>query len=220
MSHTNTIPTEKIRISLVEDNQKLLKSLALLINSTSDFTVQSLHANAEDALEKIPLATPDIVLMDINLPEMTGVDCVKELSKKNPSLRIVMLTAFENSDDIFASLAAGAHGYLLKSMEPARLLESLREVAQGGSPISGSVARKIVEFFRVKPAKIDPTCSISPREEEVLRLLADGYPYKQIADAMNVSIGTVRTYIERIYTKLHVHSRTEAVIKYFGRQAE
>lgn len=209
-----------ISVSLVEDNAKLLKALSILIDSAKDFRVHSLHPNAEDAMEKIPLAPPDVVLMDINLPGASGIFCVETLSKKLPNMRIVMLTAFENNDDIFASLAAGAHGYLLKSMEPSQLLESLREVAKGGSPISGSVARKIVEFFRAKPPKPESPSLISPREEEVLRLLADGYPYKQIADAMNVSMGTVRTYIERIYTKLHVHSRTEAVIKYFGRQAE
>lgn len=212
--------TTTISVSLVEDNAKLLKALSILINSAKDLRVHSLHPNAEDAMEKIPLAPPDVVLMDINLPGASGICCVETLSKKLPNMRIVMLTAFENSDDIFASLAAGAHGYLLKSMEPSQLLESLREVAKGGSPISGSVARKIVEFFRTKPSKTESPSLISPREEEVLRLLADGYPYKQIADAMNVSMGTVRTYIERIYTKLHVHSRTEAVIKYFGRQAE
>jgi DNA-binding NarL/FixJ family response regulator len=210
-------PSRPILISLVEDNAKLVKSLSTLINSTPDLRMHSTHTDAENALEIIPSAPPDIVLMDINLPGISGISCVEALATRLPKLRIVMLTAFENSDDIFASLAAGAHGYLLKSMEPTQLLDSIREVAKGGSPISGSVARKIVEFFRSKPKKSESSLSISPREEEVLRLLAEGYPYKQIADAMNLSMGTVRTYIERIYTKLHVHNRTEAVIKYFGR---
>jgi DNA-binding NarL/FixJ family response regulator len=213
-------PSQPILISLVEDNAKLVKSLSILINSTPDLRMHSTHTDAENALEIIPSAPPDIVLMDINLPGISGISCVEALASRLPKLRIVMLTAFENSDDIFASLAAGAHGYLLKSMEPSQLLDSIREVAKGGSPISGSVARKIVDFFRSKPKKPENPSLISPREEEVLRLLADGYPYKQIADAMNVSMGTVRTYIERIYTKLHVHSRTEAVIKYFGRPTE
>lgn len=212
-------PSKPILISLVEDNAKLVKSLSILINSTSDLRMHSTHTDAENALEIIPSAPPDIVLMDINLPGISGISCVEALATRLPKLRIVMLTAFENSDDIFASLAAGAHGYLLKSMEPTQLLDSIREVAKGGSPISGSVARKIVEFFRNKPKKSESSSSISPREEEVLRLLAEGYPYKHIADAMNLSMGTVRTYIERIYTKLHVHNRTEAVIKYFGRGA-
>ena len=212
--------SQPMLISLVEDNAKLVKSLSILINSTADLRIHSTHTDAENALEIIPSAPPDIVLMDINLPGISGISCVEALATRLPKLRIVMLTAFENSDDIFASLAAGAHGYLLKSMEPTQLLDSIREVAKGGSPISGSVARKIVDFFRSKPKKPENPSLISPREEEVLRLLADGYPYKQIADAMNVSMGTVRTYIERIYSKLHVHSRTEAVIKYFGRPTE
>lgn len=216
MSARLTKPRSAISVSIVEDNAKLLKALSILIDSSPDLRVQSLHADAEDALEKLPSAPPDIVLMDINLPGISGIDCVAALVQRLPQVRIVMLTAFENSDDIFASLSAGAHGYLLKSTEPEQLLDSIREVASGGSPISGSVARKIVEFFRVKPVKPEAASLISPREEEVLRLLADGCPYKQIADTMQLSMGTVRTYIERIYTKLHVHSRTEAVMKYFG----
>ena len=208
-----------ISVSIVEDNAKLLKALSILIGSAPDLRVQSLHADAEDALEKLPSAPPDIVLMDINLPGMSGIDCVAALSQRLPQVRIVMLTAFENSDDIFASLSAGAHGYLLKSTEPAQLLDSIREVAAGGSPMSSSVARKIVEFFRLKPAKPEAASLISPREEEVLKLLADGCPYKEIADTMKVSMGTVGTYIERIYKKLHVHSRTEAVLKHFGRKS-
>ena len=206
-----------ISVSIVEDNAKLLKALSILIDAAPDLRVRSLHADAEDAVEKIPAAPPDIVLMDINLPGMSGVDCVATLTRMLPQVRVVMLTAFENSEDIFRSLAAGAHGYLLKSIEPAHLLDAIREVAAGGSPMSGSVARKIVEFFRAKPAKPDCASTISPREEEVLRLLADGCPYKEIAATMQVSMGTVRTFIERIYKKLHVHSRTEAVVKYFGR---
>ena len=127
-----------------------------------------------------------------------------------------MWTAYENSDEIFASLAAGAHGYLMKSAEPEKLLDAIREVAAGGSPISGNVARKIVGFFRAKAPAPGSAASLAPREQEVLKLLADGCPYKQIASAMNVSLGTVRTYIERIYEKLHVHSRTEAVVQYLG----
>ena len=217
MSSKSPKTRPSISVSIVEDNAKLLKSLSVLIDSAPDLRVQSLHPDAEDAVEKLPSAPPDIVLMDINLPGMSGIDCVAALSQRLPQVRIVMLTAFENSDDIFASLSAGAHGYLLKSTEPGQLLESIREVAAGGSPISGSVARKIVDFFRAKPAKPEGADLISPREEEVLKLLADGCPYKEIADTMQVSMGTVRTFIERIYKKLHVHSRTEAVVKYFGR---
>jgi DNA-binding NarL/FixJ family response regulator len=217
MTSQNPKTRKTISVSIVEDNAKLLKALTILIDSAPDLHVRSAHATAEDALEKLPSAPPDIVLMDINLPGMSGIECVVELSRLLPQVRIVMLTAFENSDDIFASLSAGAYGYLLKSTEPEELLDSIREVAAGGSPISGSVARKIVNFFRTKPAQPECASIISPREAEVLKLLAAGCPYKQIADTMQVSMGTVRTFIERIYKKLHVHSRTEAVMKYFGR---
>ena len=208
---------KKITVSIVEDNAKLRRGLAILLGSAADLQCHSAFADAEEALRQLPADPPDIVLMDINLPGMNGIECVVALAKQLPQVRIVMLTAFENSDDIFASLAAGAHGYLLKSTEPGQLLDSIREVAAGGSPISGSVARKIVDFFRTKPAEAEGLATLAPREKEVLKLLAEGCPYKEIAAAMKISLGTVRTYIERIYEKLHVHSRTEAVVKYFAR---
>ncbi len=210
-------PLNPIRISIVEDDVGLASALARLLNSTPDLTCHSVFNSAEAALQGLPESPPEVVLMDINLPGMNGIECVARLAGLLPSVRIVMLTAFENSDDIFASLAAGAYGYLLKSTEPGQLLESIRELAAGGSPISGSVARKIVDFFRSKPAVSSEVESLSPRELEVLKLLSTGCPYKQIADQMNVSLGTVRSYVQRIYEKLHVHSRTEAVLKYFGR---
>jgi DNA-binding NarL/FixJ family response regulator len=154
--------------------------------------------------------------MDIRLPGMSGIECVARLAAKLPAARILMLTAYEDSGDIFQSLAAGAHGYLLKSTAPEQLLEAIREVAAGGSPISGSVARKIVDFFRTKTTASGDLTSLAPRERDVLRLLADGCPYKEIASTMQVSLGTVRTYIGRIYEKLHVHNRTDAVRKYLG----
>ena len=208
---------KKFKVALVEDNSKLRKSLAILLDSSPDLQCAVACADAEEALRVFPQTQPDIVLMDIHLPGMNGIECVARLAALLPQVRIVMLTAFENSDEIFASLAAGAHGYLLKSTAPAQLLESVREVAAGGSPISGSVARKIVDFFRTRPAVPAAAEVLAPREREVLKLLAEGCPYKEIASTMQVSLGTVRTYIERIYEKLHVHSRTEAAVKYFGR---
>jgi DNA-binding NarL/FixJ family response regulator len=217
MNSSKEVAPRKIQVALVEDNPKLRKSLATLLNSTGDLQCVDACADAEQALRQLPAIAPDIVLMDINLPGMNGVECVARLAKLLPKVRIVMLTAFENSEDIFASLTAGAHGYLLKSTAPQQLLDSIREVAVGGSPISGSVARKIVDFFRGQRAVSEGVDELAPREREVLKLLADGCPYKEIAATMQVSLGTVRTYIERIYEKLHVHSRTEAVVKYFGR---
>jgi DNA-binding NarL/FixJ family response regulator len=207
----------KVRVALVEDNPKLRKSLSALLNSTGDLVCIEACADGEQALRQLPSVAPAIVLMDIHLPGMNGIECVARLAELLPQVRIVMLTAFESSDEIFKSLAAGAHGYLLKSTAPEQLLDSIREVAAGGSPISGSVARKIVDFFRSKPPVAAGMDELAPREREVLKLLAEGCPYKEIAATMQVSLGTVRTYIERIYQKLHVHNRTEAVVKYFGR---
>ena len=206
-----------IKVSVVEDSEKLRRGLGALISDASDMKFLGACADAEEALQRLPQEAPDIVLMDIGLPGMSGIECVAALTKQMPKVKVVMLTAYEDSEDIFKSLAAGAHGYLVKSTSPEQLLEAIREVAAGGSPISGSVARKMIEFFRVKPAARDDVSQLAPREQEVLKLLAEGCPYKQIATAMDISFGTVRTYIERIYEKLHVHSRTEAVLKYLER---
>jgi DNA-binding NarL/FixJ family response regulator len=210
---------KKIQVSVVEDSEKLRRGLTALLNDAADLQCKSTFPTAELALQRLPSDAPDIVLMDIRLPGMSGIECVARLAELVPKARILMLTAYEDSEEIFQSLAAGAHGYLVKSTEPEQLIEAIREVAAGGSPISGSVARKIVDFFRVKPAVTDSVASLAPREREVLKLLADGCPYKNIASAMNVSLGTVRTYIERVYEKLHVHSRTEAVVKYLGQSS-
>lgn len=205
-----------IQISIVEDSQALRRGLATLLDDAPDMHCRSTCADAEEALLRLPAEAPDIVLMDIRLPGMSGIECVTRLVALLPKVRILMLTAYEDSEDIFQSLAAGAHGYLVKSTAPEQLLEAIREVAAGGSPISGSVARKMVDFFRTRPAAPDGVASLAPREREVLKLLADGCPYKEIASAMQVSLGTVRTYIERIYEKLHVHNRTDAVVKFLG----
>lgn len=207
---------KKIRISVVEDSAKLRRGLEALLNDTADLCCHSVFASAEDALQRMPADAPEIVLMDIRLPGLSGIECVTRLVERLPKVRIIMLTAYEDSDDIFRSLAAGAHGYLLKSTAPDQLLDAIREVAAGGSPISGSVARKIIGFFHAKPPEPGSVAALAPREREVLKLLADGCPYKEIATAMSLSLGTVRTYIERIYEKLHVHSRTEAVVKYLS----
>lgn len=208
---------KKVRVALVEDNSKLRRSLTTLLNSTSDLECVEVCGDGEQALKVLPQVAPEIVLMDIHLPGMSGIECVAQLVTLLPTARIVMLTAFESSEEVFGSLAAGSRGYVLKSATPAQLLDSVREVAAGGSPISGSVARRMVDFFRNKPPVSDDVEALAPREREVLKLLAEGCPYKEIATTMQVSLGTVRTYIERIYQKLHVHSRTEAVVKYFGR---
>ena len=172
------------------------------------------YASASEALLGIPRDKPDVVLMDIDLPGMNGIECVQKLKAVLPSINILMLTVFEDSEKIFKALASGANGYLLKRSPPAKLLEAILEVFEGGSPMSAPIARKVVRSFHgVSPVK-EPVGLLSPREKEVLDLLAKGYSYEQVSEQMHISIETIRTYIRRIYEKLHVHSRTEAVAKY------
>lgn len=207
----------QIRVSIIEDSESLRRGLVTLLEDAADMRLCSAYPDAEEALVDLPSKLPDIVLVDIRLPGMSGIDCVACLSRETPGVKLLIFTAYEDKEEIFQSLAAGAHGYLLKSTPPEQLLEAIREVASGGSPISGSVARKIVDFFRIQPAAQAGVETLATREREVLKLLADGCPYKEIADAMGVSLGTVRTYISRIYEKLHVHNRTDAVVKFLGR---
>ncbi len=212
---------EPIRVAVVEDDAKLRQTLEAFINRSGGMCFVAGYGSAEAALQALPDDRPDIVLMDIRLPGMSGVECVAHLRKLLPATKAVMLTAYEDADDVFQSLTVGAYGYLLKSAEPSRLREAIREAHQGGSPISGSVARKLVDYFRgASPANIpadDDLAPLSPREVEILRLLASGHAYKQIADDLGASINTIRTHIKRIYEKLHVHSRTEAIRLFHGR---
>jgi DNA-binding NarL/FixJ family response regulator len=203
-----------ITVSIVEDNEALLETLARYVN-TRGFRCVSTHGSAEGALRDLPRAKPHVVLMDINLPRKNGIECVAELKVLAPASKCIMLTAFEDADLIFQALAAGALGYLLKGVRPARLLESIREVHEGGSPMSSQIARKVVASFqkpRRQPAVEE--AQLSDRERQVLECLAKGLLYKQIAAQMGISMGTVRTYAQRIYEKLHVHTRTEAVVKF------
>jgi DNA-binding NarL/FixJ family response regulator len=209
--------TKTIKVSIVDDEVDLRENISGYVDAAKGFRCVGVHSNAKDALENIPKEKPDVVLMDINLGGMSGIDCVRFLKPKVPETQIVMLTVFEDTEKIFSALAAGASGYLLKRLAPAKLLEAIREVHEGGSPMSAPIARKVV--LSLQPAKSaagseDEAGSLSPREREVLDGLAEGQAYKQIADKLGVSIHTVRNYIRRIYEKLHVCSRTEAVAKY------
>jgi DNA-binding NarL/FixJ family response regulator len=203
-----------ITVSIVEDDDALRDTLKSYLN-TRGFRCLSTHGSAEEALRELPNVKPAVVLMDINLPRKNGIDCVSELKTLIPSSKCIILTAFEDADLIFQALAAGALGYLLKGVRPAKLLESIREVHAGGSPMSSQIARKVVAFFQ-KPRRQIPgiEAQLSEREKQVLDCLVKGLLYKQIADHMGISMGTVRTYMQRIYEKLHVHTRTEAVVKY------
>ncbi len=206
---------EIIRVAVVEDDAELRQTMKEFINRSKGMICVAVYGSAETALDGLADAAPDVVLMDIRLPGMSGVECVGHLRERLPSTKAVMLTAYEDSDDVFHSLSAGAFGYLLKNVEPKRLREAIHEAHQGGSPISGSVARKLVEYFRSpSPSEEkadDPLAPLSSREMNILQLLAEGHAYKQIAAELDISINTIRTHIKRIYEKLHVHSRMEAV---------
>jgi DNA-binding NarL/FixJ family response regulator len=205
-----------IAVSIVEDDRQVRESLATLINSSPGYRCVSAHESAEDALQDIPKVKPDVTLMDINLGGLNGVECVRRLKPALPGTQIIMLTVYQNTENIFNALAAGATGYLLKQTPPRELLAAIREVHDGGSPMSSHIARKIVQSFQqAAPASTDQ--ALSPREAEVLDHLAKGYLYKEIADMMGVSYATVHTHIRHIYEKLHVRSRTEAVAKHLSK---
>ena len=207
-----------ITVSIVEDSEQLRGTLARMIARADGFQCLGDHGTAEDALDAIPKNPPNVVLMDINLPGMNGVECVRKLKQLVPSTQVVMLTAYEDTENIFNSLAAGASGYLLKRSKSAEILEALRDVQNGGSPMTTHIARKVVQSFQASAAAtpataVEPSEELSPREQEVLDLLSQGFMYKEISDKLGISFETVRTYIRRIYEKLHVRTRTEAVAK-------
>jgi DNA-binding NarL/FixJ family response regulator len=208
-----------IRVSIVEDDAGVRESLSSLIAGARGFACLGAYSSGEDALREIPAARPDVVLMDIHLPLMSGIECVRQLKAVLPSLPIVMLTVYDDQEKLFKSLMAGACGYLLKRTSPAKLLEAIREVHQGGAPMSGQIARMVVQHFH---ATREQTAAPAPafltvREQEILDHLARGYRYKEIAEALQISFDTVRSHLRAIYEKLHVHSRTEAVVKYLNK---
>ena len=204
----------QIKVAIVDDDGDVRASLAALIGRAPDLKLAGDYPNAETALKEIPLHPPDVVLMDINLPGMKGVECVRQLKAVLPSVQFLMLTVYEDSDSLFNSLKAGASGYLLKRTAAARLLEAIRDVHAGGSPMTPQLARRVVQFFSKSAEGASPTPNLTPGEMEFLDQLAKGYAYKEIADRMKISIDTVRSYVRTVYEKLHVHSRTEAVVKY------
>lgn len=206
-----------ITVSIVEDNDQLRGTLARVIERAEGFQCLGQHASAEAALEALPKEAPQVVLMDINLPGMNGVECVRRLKALLPATQVVMLTVYEDTENIFNALAAGASGYLLKRTPRAELLEAIREVHRGGSPMTAHIARKVVQSFQKAPAPAPPEASLSAREQEVLDLLSQGFLYKEIADKLNISYETVHTYVRRIYEKLQVRTRTEAVAKFLKR---
>jgi RNA polymerase sigma factor (sigma-70 family) len=206
-----------INVSIVEDSDKLRETLVRVLNRADGFSCVSHYANAEDALKDLPQMKPDVVLMDINLPGMNGVECVRQLKKIAPEIQVMMLTVYEDTENIFDALAAGASGYMLKRTAGRELLEAIEEVKRGGSPMTTHIARKVVQSFQRSAAAAAQTESLSEREQQVLDLLSQGLMYKEIADKLNISYETVHTYIRRIYEKLQVRTRTEAVAKFLRR---
>jgi len=204
-------------VSIVEDNAELRESIARWLSGAKGIRLLSAYPTAEEALEHLPHDHPQVVLMDINLPRMSGIECVRRLKTVAPGILVVMLTVYEDSQQIFQALTAGACGYLVKRVAPDELLEAIQEVHRGGSPMSSHIARKVVQSFQQIAGHAAGTEGLSHREAEVLDYLAKGCTYKQIADELRISMETVRTYIRRIYEKLHVRSRTEAVVKYLGK---
>jgi len=206
----------RLSVSIVEDDAGVRASLAKLIDSSPGFRCLSQHPTAESALQELPKTKPEVVLMDINLPALSGVECVRRLKPLLPDAQIIMLTVYQNTENIFNALAAGATGYLLKQTPPADLLAAIREVHEGGSPMSSHIARKIVQSFQKPQQTAHDTEDLSPRESQVLDLLAKGYLYKEIADKIGLTYSTVHTHIRHIYEKLHVRSRAQAVAKHLG----
>ena len=207
-----------ITVAIVEDNDKLRATLARVLNRSEGFQCVSDYQNAEDALRELPGVLPNVVLMDINLPGMNGVDCVRQLKAAAPGIQVMMLTVYEDTENIFDALAAGANGYMLKRTPTKELLEAITEVHRGGSPMTMHIARKVVQSFQKAPsAPVPATENLSEREQQVLDLLSHGLMYKEIADKLGLSYETVHTYIRRIYEKLQVRTRTEAVAKFLRR---
>jgi DNA-binding NarL/FixJ family response regulator len=205
----------QIKVAIVDDDDGIRASLAMLIRRAAGFKLTGDYPDAETALKEIPLNIPSVVLMDINMPgAIKGPECVRQLKTRVPAIQFLMLTVYEDSDSLFNSLKAGASGYLLKRTASARLLDAIRDVHEGGSPMTPQLARRVVQFFNKPAETASPLASLTASEKEFLDQLANGYAYKEIADRMNISIDTVRSYVRTVYEKLHVHSRTAAVVKY------
>ncbi len=210
---------EPIRVALVEDDERIRASLISLFELAEGYRCVNAFATAEEALASGVEGVADVVLMDINLPGQSGIECVAELKRRKPGLLLVMLTVYEDTDRIFAALRAGASGYLLKRTHPTELLESIRDVVEGGSPMSSLIARKVVASFQSDrgPRNASPELpTLTGREREILAALAKGLLYKEIAGSLGIGVNTVRTHLRSIYEKLQVQTRTEAVLRYLG----
>jgi DNA-binding NarL/FixJ family response regulator len=203
-----------ISFSIVDDDKHLRQSIANFVKRSAGFRCVSSYGSGEVALKGLPEDRPDVVLMDINMAGMSGIECVARLKALTPGIHVLMLTVYEDTEKIFKALAAGASGYLLKRLTPSKLLQAIREVHEGGSPMSGSIARKVVASFQTTQGSGQNPAQLSPREQMILERLAKGLTYQAIADELGISVNTIRSHLRRVYEKLHVQSRTEAVAKY------
>jgi len=206
-----------IKICIVEDLKEVREGMVSLLSLDERFEVLAAFTNAEVAEEELPAWQPDIVIMDINLPGMSGIDCIKKVKSLCPSTQFIMFTIYENDEKVFDALSAGASGYLLKRTALARIVEALIELHEGGAPMSTQIARKVINRLRVNEAH-DDLQLLSGRENEVLQLLSKGLLYKEIAEKLGISVGTIRQHIHKIYEKLHVQNRTEAINKAYGKR--
>lgn len=210
---TTSSAQPSIRVSIIEDQRHIRDSLSYLINGTSGFTCAGSYRSMEEALERIDQVRPDIVLCDIGLPGMDGIKGVRILKERQPALLVLMLTVYEDDDRVFDAICAGATGYLLKKTQPAKLIDSLREVMDGGSPMSPEIARRVVELFREFRPEEREVYDLTPHEIRILKLFVKGHNYKTASSELGVSMGTINFHVRNIYEKLQVHSRSEAVAK-------
>ena len=208
------------KIAIVEDNRVIRESLMEFVQTDPECQCVYLCATAEEALREIPKRQPDIVLMDIQLPDISGIECTAQLKLLLPAVQIIMVTVYEDTERIFKALRAGACGYLLKRCTPEELVQAIREVRQGGAPMSREIARKVIASFQEPATSANEVEGLSPREREILELLAAGFPNKQIAARLGLTDGTVRWHLRHVYNKLHVRSRMEAALKFLSTKSE
>ncbi len=202
-----------IRVAIFDDNQAFASSLQLLLNDSDDYLLSGAYSNAMNVLQKVAKAKPDVIIMDIKMPDVSGIEAVAVIRKEYPTMPILMQTVFEDDDKVFAAICAGASGYILKGTTPTRVLEAIAEVYMGGAPMSPSIARKVLTFFHSQHTTQSEFYDLSKREKEILKYLVEGYSYKMIADACFISYNTVNAHLRKIYDKLHVNSSQEAISK-------
>jgi len=209
-----------IKVVIVEDLEEVVEGLKAFFNEDRELELTATYRTAEAALLELPILLPDIVIMDINLPKMSGIECIRQVKPLAPSIQFMMFTVYENDNQVFEALKAGATGYLLKKTPPQKIIEAVKDLHQGGSPMSATIARKLIEEFngnKQKQSALPESALLTPREQEVLNLLAKGLLYKEISDELHISLSTVRQHIHKVYEKLQVQNKVEALNKMFKR---